>query len=519
MNERFYVTTPIYYVNDKPHIGHVYTTTIADILARYHRLAGDDVFFLTGTDEHAAKVVESAAQNNVTPLQWADQNATAFQDTFKNLGITNNDFIRTTQQRHKDKVTEYIAELQKTGDVYLGEYEGWYDAGQEEYVPDLKAKDYNYLSPINKKPLVRKKEKNYFFKLSAYADRLRTLLQGGEVDGQRFSVAPMARCNEVLGRINEGLNDVPISRTGAGGWGIPIPGDSEHAVYVWIDALFNYLSTVDTPERRKYWPATVHLIAKDILWFHAVIWPAMLLALKRPLPRTVYAHSFWISEGQKMSKSLGNFVDLAKIEYYKTTFGIDALRWFLATSGPLGTDDSDFAEAKFIDVYNRDLANDFGNLLNRVSGLINKLFAGVVPEAGNEAPIEREQVLIDCVERANKSVPQLINELNLSEATEAAMTIVRAANKFIEDQAPWKVAKEDMKAAGRILYFATESLRASAVLLSPVMPEKTSKVLDVLGATVTTSEWGQLKPGTKLKEHGPLFPRFEVEKKKPKESK
>jgi methionyl-tRNA synthetase len=326
---KFYVSTPIYYVNDRPHIGHVYTTTMADILARYHRLCGDDVFFLTGTDEHAAKVVDSAAERGLTAQQWADQNAQAFQETFAKLGIANDDFIRTSQPRHKEKVQQYVGELLKTGDVYLGEYEGWYDAGQEEYLPENKAKEYEYKSPFNGKPLVRKTEKNYFFKLSKYAD---ALLQ--KMNDEPHFVQPDVRRNEVVNRIREGLNDVPISRMGGGDWGIKVPGDDQHTIYVWIDALINYLSTVDTPERSQYWPADVHLIAKDILWFHAVIWPAMLLALKRPLPKQVYAHSFWISEGQKMSKSLGNFVDLEKIDRHVAEFGLDAFRYYLAAYGP-----------------------------------------------------------------------------------------------------------------------------------------------------------------------------------------
>ncbi|MDP2652944.1 MAG: methionine--tRNA ligase [Candidatus Omnitrophota bacterium] len=508
---KFYVTTPIYYVNDAPHIGHVYSTTMADILARYHRLQGEDVFFLTGTDEHAAKVVESAQQNGKTPMQWADRNAQAFKDTFRKLGITNDDFIRTTESRHKDKVQQYIAELQKSGDVYLGEYEGWYDAGQEEYIPDTKAKDYDYISPFNKKPLVRKKEKNYFFRLSAYQDRLKTLLEGGQVDGRKFSVLPAARSNEVLGRLNEGLNDVPISRTGAGGWGIPIPGDPEHAVYVWIDALINYLSTVDTDDRRKYWPADAHLIAKDILWFHAVIWPAMLLALKRPLPRVVYAHSFWISEGQKMSKSMGNFVDLQKIDSYVAAYGLDALRWFLAVGGPWGTMDSDFAEAKFIEVYNRDLANDFGNLLNRVSGLLGKYFDGTVPEPDKHTP-DDQMILALGQGSLIKLVQQNIEELKVDEALDKTMSLVRMTNKYIEQQAPWKLAKTDLSRAGCVLYTATEALRLSAVLLQPVMPQKAQKVLEILGAEGSRLTWGELKPGTKLKPHDALFPRIENRK-------
>ena len=335
---KFYVTTPIYYVNDRPHIGHVYTTTIADILARYHRACGDEVFFLTGTDEHAAKVVDAAAERKLTPQQWADQNAKEFQDTFARLGISNDDFIRTTQERHKSKVQQYVGELMQTGDVYLGEYEGWYDVGQEEYVPDNKAKEYEFKSPVNGRPLERKTEKNYFFRLSRYADALLKLM----TEHPEF-VQPDERRNEMVNRIREGLNDVPISRISAGGWGIQVPGDNQHVIYVWIDALINYLSTVDTDDRRHWWPADVHLVGKDILWFHAVIWPALLLALKRPLPRQVYAHGLWKSEGQKMSKSLGNFVDLEKIDQYVATFGLDAFRYFLASNGPMGVNDSDFA--------------------------------------------------------------------------------------------------------------------------------------------------------------------------------
>ncbi|MEX0653955.1 MAG: methionine--tRNA ligase, partial [Phycisphaeraceae bacterium] len=375
-NKRYYVTTPIYYVNDRPHIGHVYTTTVADVVARYHRLRGEDTFFLTGTDEHAAKVVDAAAERGMTAQQWADRNAEEFESTFRRLGLTHDDFIRTSQPRHTTRVQQYVKQLLDSGDVYLGDYEGWYDAGQEEYVPENKAKEYDFKSPINGKPLVKKKEQNYFFRLSAYADDLLTLLDGGEVAGQTFDVQPAARKNEIAARIREGLNDVPISRHAVGDesarWGISVPGDEKHTIYVWIDALFNYLSTVDTDDpggRRKYWQSrATHLIAKDILWFHAAIWPALLLALRRQsgnewinLPRLVYAHSFWIAEGQKMSKSLGNFIDLEKIDSYVETFGLDALRYFLASNGPMGTTDADFAEAKFIDVYNSDLANTFGN--------------------------------------------------------------------------------------------------------------------------------------------------------------
>jgi methionyl-tRNA synthetase len=469
---KFYITTPIYYVNDRPHIGHVYTTTIADIVARYHRLAGDDVFFLTGTDEHAAKVVDAAAERGLTAQQWADQNAQAFQDTFAKLGISHDDFIRTSQPRHKEKVRQYVGELLKSGDVYLGEYEGWYDAGQEEYVPENKAKEYEFKSPVNGKPLVRKKEKNYFFRLSRYADALLALL-----DKQPDFVQPDVRRNEIVNRIREGLNDVPISRTGAGEWGIKVPGDEAHVIYVWIDALFNYLSTVDTDERRRFWPAEVHLIAKDILWFHAVIWPAMLLALKRELPRQVYAHSFWISEGQKMSKSLGNFVDLQKIERCVATYGLDAFRYFLASNGPLGINDSDFAESRFVEVYNADLADKMGNLVNRTLTMIQRYRGGVIPAAANSG-------LAGEAEKTAAAYRERMGRLDLGGALERVWSFVVRANQYVEETAPWKLAKEPALAGqlDTVLYGLADGVRRIAEWTEPVMPGIAAQIRRQLGA-------------------------------------
>ncbi|MCC7248109.1 MAG: class I tRNA ligase family protein, partial [Lysobacter sp.] len=327
---RFYISTPIYYVNDRPHIGHVYTTLIADVIARYHRLKGDDTFLLTGTDEHSNKVIEKANENGMSAEAWSKQNADAFKSCFQSLGLAFDDFIRTSEQRHKDEVRLRVSQLLESGDVYLGEYEGWYDEGQEEYVTQTAAEESNFLSPINKRPLVRRREQNYFFRLSAYADALIELI---ESDAMR--VQPPGRKQEMLARIRDGLNDVPVSRISDESWGIQVPGQERHVIYVWIDALLNYLSAVDTDGRRHYWPADVHLVGKDILWFHAVIWPALLLALrKRPgnewiaPPTRVHAHGFWIREGEKMSKSMGNFVDLEEIDGYVAKYGLDAMRLF-----------------------------------------------------------------------------------------------------------------------------------------------------------------------------------------------
>lgn len=526
---RFYVTTPIYYVNDRPHIGHVYTTTIADVLARYHRLAGHQVFFLTGVDEHAEKVAQAAQQRGLSPQAWADQNAAVFQSTFARLAMSHDDFVRTSSPRHKTKVQEYVSALLHGGDVYLGEYEGWYDASQEEYVTESKAKEYNYKSPITGQPLVRKTEKNYFFRLSAYRQPLLELLeQGREFDGCRFDVQPEARRNEIIARIRD-MEDVPISRTGTGGWGIPMPGDSQQTIYVWIDALFNYLTYTDSPDRRPYWQCgAVHLIAKDILWFHAAIWPAMLLALRKcpgyqwvNLPRLVYAHSFWISEGQKMSKSLGNFIDLEKIDHYVNTFSLDALRWFLSTQGPLGTTDSDFAEARFIDVYNRDLANTLGNCFNRVLNMISRYFSGRLPspKAPDPAP-----VLPDKARDTLRHYHQAMEQLDLTSALNAAMDLVRAVDNYIEQTQPFKLARdpEKLDQVGTILYNCAEALRIASLLLWPAMPHKTAELWRRLGCNYAAqldqsrrgnldawSAWGQLQPTQPLEPGPPLFPRHD----------
>src|SRR5690606_5380805 len=296
-----YITTPIYYVNDRPHIGHVYTTTVCDVYARFMRFAGNDVFFLTGTDEHGLKVEKSAQARGISPQQLADENAAEFQRVLSMFSLTNNDFIRTTNPNHERQVQLFVQRLLDSGDIYLGQFEGWYDEGQEEYYTETKAKELDYKSPISKKPLVRAKEQNYYFRRSAYQSRLEELF------AQRPEfVRPEARRNEILGRLREGLQDVPLSRTNFT-WGIQMPNDPQHVIYVWIDALFNYITALGLAEpesetyqqRSKYWPATYHVIGKEILWFHAVVWPAMLMALGIELPRCVYAHSFWISEGQK----------------------------------------------------------------------------------------------------------------------------------------------------------------------------------------------------------------------------
>ena len=519
---RFYITTPIYYVNDRPHIGHVFTTTLADVAARAHRLRGEEVFFLTGTDEHASKVADAARERGLAPLAWADENAKAFQETFAAYRISHDDFIRTTEARHVERVQHYTGQLLDSGDLYLGDYEGWYDPGEEEYVPDARAQEHGYQSPISGRPLVRRRERNYFFRLSAYQGFLLELLER-----RPEFVQPDARRNEVIGRLRQGLLDVPASRTGGGGWGIPFPGDPEHTVYVWIDALFNYLSAVDTDERRHLWPADVHLIGKDILWFHAVIWPAVLEALRRvpgnswiELPRRIHAHGFWIAEGQKMSKSLGNFVDLAKLDGTIERYGLDALRWFLVTQGPLGATDSDFAEARFAEVYHADLANGLGNCAARVAAMTQRYLGSHVARPGEHAAAgELERAAAEATSRFEAALARFA----LDEAARGGLELVRAVDGVIERTKPFQLAKDAARLpeVGAILYDCAEALRVASLLLWPVLPGRIEELWARLGATEIRdalrargrgrlrawSAWGGLEPGALLASGDPLFPR------------
>ncbi|MEM1424378.1 MAG: methionine--tRNA ligase [Planctomycetota bacterium] len=523
--EPYYITTPIYYVNDRPHVGHCYSTLVADAAARMMRLAGRDVFFLTGTDEHAEKVVESAAKNGVTPIEWADRNAAEFEKAFGLMGFTNDDFIRTTQGRHTTVVQELIAELQKTGDVYLGDYVGWYDPSQEEYLTETVAKEHDYTSPVTGRELEKRTEQNYFFKLSAYADRLKA-----HIEANPTFILPEARRNEVLGRLAQGLDDVPISRAVKEGdtpWGIFMPGDESHRVYVWIDALINYWSAVRTDDRRKYWPAQVHVLAKDILWFHAVIWPCMLMALDEDLPPIVYAHSFWIREGRKMSKSLGNFIDLATIRAYIDRYGLDAFRWYLLTQGPLGTTDADFVHAKFVEVYNADLANGIGNAASRVANMIAKYFDGQVPAVtpeeaaaeshGHDWPARTQQAVDDALAKTEA--------FDVAGAMRAGLELSNDVDKYIHETAPFKLAKDpdNLPRVAAILTNCAEALVVAANLLAPAMPNSMTTLLSRFGRPAPEDldgrdalcAWGAVKAGTPIEKGDALFPRADADEEPP----
>ncbi|MBX3359671.1 MAG: methionine--tRNA ligase [Phycisphaeraceae bacterium] len=554
----YYITTPIYYVNDRPHIGHCYTTLLADVAARFQRLLrgsgvggkggsenGDrgegGVFLLTGTDEHAEKVVSSAHEHGVTPIEWADRNAAAFRAAFEFMGFGYEDFIRTTERRHIDKVLEYVRRLQKHGDIYLGDYTGWWDASQEEYVTESVAKEAGYNSPVTGKPLVKRTEKNYFFRLSAYAARLEE-----HIAKHPAFIQPEARRNEVLGRLRAGLQDVPVSRAVTGDeasrWGILMPDDPSHRIYVWIDALFNYLSAVDTPGREGLWPPAVHVMAKDILWFHAVIWPCMLMALGRELPGMVYAHSYWVREGRKMSKTLGNFVDLPTLRAYAERYSVDAVRWYMLTQGPLGITDADFSHAKFVEVYNADLANGIGNCTSRVSALITKSFGGIVPDPGefrvladHDWPTIARNAVLGESAVSNDGVPMLLNRFDLAGAVAEGVNLVRCVDAYLSETTPWKLAKEvekenrenpdHLQRLAAILYHCAEALRIASILLAPAMPGKMAELWTRWGCTPAAGAtledlavWQgehSLKPGERLEQGGgsgaaPLFMRADV---------
>ncbi len=491
-----YITTPIYYVNDRPHIGHAYTTTLCDVWSRAMRLRGHDVFFLTGTDEHGVKVERSAAARGIPPQALADENAAEFQRVLSVFGLTNNDFIRTTQPRHVRQVQAFIRRLLASGSVYRGTFEGWYDEGQEEYLTEAAAKEQAYKSVISGKPLVRASEENYYFRLSAFQGRLEALFR----DNPGF-VQPQGRFNEVLGRLRDGLQDVPITRTKFT-WGIPFPGEPGHVIYVWIDALLNYATALGlgalesgcdssriasdahpedaalARERAHLWPASYHVIGKEILWFHAVVWPAVLMALELPMPRRIHAHSFWIADGQKMSKSLGNFVDLPAIDGFIGHYGLDAWRWYMATQGPLQAADADFRAAHLHEIYTGDLVNVVGNCPSRVTAMIGKYFGGAMPadaSGGGEWP-----------ERCARAVLEwsaAIDSFDLAGAAEAPMRLLRDIDAFINRTEPFKVAKDPARQGelASILAQCAQSVRVAGVLLEPFLPTRMADLRAALG--------------------------------------
>jgi methionyl-tRNA synthetase len=482
-------------VNDKPHIGHAYTTILADVLARYHRNAGRETFFLTGLDEHGQKVQQAAEDRGIEPQQHCDEMAPRFIDLWEKLHISYDDFIRTTENRHKKIVQMFLQKVYDAGDIYEDEYEGLYSVSEERFITEKEAESDEF------RDIKKLKEKNYFFKMGKYQDALIDHIKSNP----KF-IQPEHRKNEILGFLRQPLNDLCVSRPKSRlNWGIELPFDKEYVTYVWFDALINYITSPgfgkDHESFDKWWPVSYHLIGKDILTTHAVYWPTMLMSANIELPQSIFAHGWWLMGESKMSKSIGNVINpMDLIDDY----GVDPVRYYLMREMVLGQD-SNFTMESFIQRYNSDLANDFGNLLSRISTLMKKNYDGRIPDPGELS--EAELRIKTKGESLCGTVNGMIKNMRLNEAIENTMQYIRSVNKYMEENAPWKLVKEDKSAAGRILYTAGEALRLGAVLLSPVMPNRTAILLDALNAPGVDLSWGGLKPGETLKDHKPLFPR------------
>ena len=505
MSRTFYVTTPIYYVNDVPHIGHAYTTLAADVLARYKQLRGYEVFFLTGTDEHGQKVEKAASAAGETPLELADRVMKRFQALWEKLDISYSDFIRTTQERHKKGVSHLFAKVLEQGDIYLGEYEDWYCTPCETFWTENQLMDFN--CPDCNRPVEKLKEESYFFRMSKYQGLLLA-----HIEANPDFIQPKSKRNEIISFVKEGLRDISVSRTSFQ-WGIPVPGNEKHIIYVWFDALTNYISALGYPEEGgdfgRFWPVDVHLIGKDILRFHAVYWPTFLMAAGLPLPKKVFAHGWWTVEGQKMSKSLQNVVEPNMLI---DRYGVDAVRYFLLREVPFGLD-GDFSHAALVHRINSDLANDLGNLLSRSTAMINKYFEGVVPPIG-------ELTEIDTVYRAKTEamvtqVESLMEDMAFSKALQSIWEVISAGNKYIDETAPWTLAKDpsQRERLATVMYSLLESQRIVYLLLSCFMPRTAAKALCYLGWETAPNEsgltWGGLQTGVRITKAEPLFPRIE----------
>lgn len=504
-----YITTPIYYPNAKAHIGTSYTTILCDTLARYERLYGQEVKFLTGTDEHGQKIQESAEKNNVTPQQWVDKMSKDFIDLWKALSISNDDFIRTTEQRHIDTVQKILQKVYDNGDIYLGEYKGKYCVSEETFVTESQLVDGKYMG----KEVIEVSEPSYFFRLSKYADKLLKYYE----EHDDF-IIPKQRKNELIAFINQGLQDLSISRTSFN-WGIPInlTEEKNHIVYVWFDALTNYLTGAKYGTDEEYFNHVwnngdiYHFVGKDILRFHAIIWPAMLMSAGIKLPDHIVAHGWWTVNGEKMSKSLGNVVDpIEEVEKY----GVDAFRYFLLRESTLGQD-ADYSENQMVLRINADLANDLGNLLNRTLGMQKKYFGEVVKESGERTEIE--DGIYELYNEVLKDVYSKVEEANFSKALESIWKLISRMNKYIDETMPWSLFKENnLDRLRTVMYTLFDMIYKCSYLVSPVLIDSSKKMLNQLGVVdIKTNiyEIGDYMPNTKIGNASPIFPRIEKKEK------
>ena len=509
----FYITTPIYYPSAKLHIGHAYCTTIADSVARFHRLADEEVFFLTGSDEHGQKIQQKAEEQGITPIEYVNPIVAGFQNLWKLLNISNDDFIRTTEKRHEKVVQEVFRRIYAKGDIYKGAYTGLYCTPCESYWTEHQL-DENGCCPDCHRPVQEVSEEAYFFKISKYAHRLLKYIE----ENPDF-IQPVSRRNEMINFINQGMEDLCISRTSFD-WGIPVPIDDKHVIYVWFDALTNYLTPIgylDDPEKfQKFWPANIHLVGKEIVRFHSIIWPCILMALDLPLPKQVFGHGWLVVDGTKMSKSIGNVVDpIGLIE----EFGADAIRYFLLREINLGQD-GNFSRDALIQRINSDLANDLGNLLHRTLNMVGKFQQGVVL-----APEGRSEIDASLIEDAMSTVKTFADDMNnmkISHAIKAVWAFISRANKYIDETAPWALAKDESKKQelANTMYNLVEALRVISGLIYPYMPTTAGKLWQQLNLPGTIEElrladiekWGGTPVNMRIGQAQQLFPRIEVEK-------